>query len=537
MADQGNRLFIRLRFLIVAFIGFLFFDGLYNAGFVTDFLGWMECYDSGTRFFALHACFGVQGIYYIPFACMLALTKLFGYNPTAWYLFFIGFHLFNGWLVFRLIRECTGLWNYDPGRNVAVAGAVLFVFFPYQVEVLAWKACINYLTACCLFLVTVLLFVRYLRTKREMFYALAAVTYVLSFFTVEFFFATPFVLLLLVLTCGEIKRKQSWFSAIILSALIGVYQLISGLVIGKAIGHYEIDIASLHPLSVVSTELKYIFKLLFMGRFWSFEAQQAIYGFLSARGAAIGALAVATILIYFLVRNWSRISPRNRMGIFFSGAALLMVLPVSHLFFYYIQYSENDRYTYLALAMFGPAMALFFYHTGTWVKKLPFIAYLVLCMVFTTRMISTWKNAAQQYSHIASTYPVVEDRQTLILNLPDNYKGAYMFRNIGAESALEEVLRLQYGKTTGPITEVMQYNMTAPSDGVSASYIDGNTIRVEFNQWGNWWWRNGIGAGVRDNERFYATPAGKHYDLVVRDMPPDLRIVYYDGESWQVLEN
>ena len=125
---------------------------LYGVGFVTDFLGWMECHEQGTRFVDLNNCFSIKGLFFLPFAVLQILSDLFGYHPLPWYLTFAGLHGLNGWMVSVVAIKLGRLFGVSISAPVAIIAGLLFIFQPYQVEVVAWKACVNYLTACALML-------------------------------------------------------------------------------------------------------------------------------------------------------------------------------------------------------------------------------------------------------------------------------------------------------------------------------------------------------------------------------------------------
>lgn len=508
---------------------------LFGAGFVTDFLGWMNCYAIGTAYFELHDCFSIQGLFYLPFTILYLTTSIFGYHPLPWYLLFAGLHGINAWLVLKLVREIIALFNIETVKYIPFAAAILFLFNPYQVEVVAWKACINYLTACGLLLATVICYSRYLR-KREIKFLWGAIgAFFLSIFTVEFFFMTPFILVLLHLTYRTKINIREITGVIPFFAIIGIYILLTRVVLARYVGHYDIDTTALHPAFMMSAELKYAIKTLVFLRFWDYQFQDKVYGFLSSPLVGYVGIGFIVLFVVFYLARKNVLSQEFRFNTFLFGSAALLIVPVAHLYFYYIQYSENDRYTYLALAFLAGGLSMVLLQKKKILLQSIFWLYLVTSIACTLEMNRHWQVSTSVYNKLIDTFNWTAAPEVFILNLPDNYKGVFMFRNIGADSAFEEAVELERNIETGKIYDVMQYNMASPDDGVSTEFTDTSTIKVTFNQWGNWWWRNGIGASVRDNDKFRAVPAGQSYTLELRDVADGAVFVYFDGSEWREL--
>ena len=116
-----------------------------------------------------------------------------------------------------------------------------------------------------------------------------------------------------------------------------------------------------------------------------------------------------------------------------------------------------------------------------------------------------------------------------------------MFRiiNNGQEkSGFEDALKYIGGKNfDGKMLEVVQYNMMEPTDGVKVEAIAENVLKVTFNQWGNWFWRNGVGAGSGyENEYYKIDFKGHWYELEFKKDRKDFTIIYQDGAIWKQFE-
>ena len=113
-----------------------------------------------------------------------------------------------------------------------------------------------------------------------------------------------------------------------------------------------------------------------------------------------------------------------------------------------------------------------------------------------------------------------------------------MFRNIGGDSSFDEAFRY-LGRTSdysGKMYDIFQYNMTDPGNDFIVTWESPLRLKVEFAQWGNWWWRNGVGGERYSNEEYTAWPEGKHYYVEFRKPIDDALILYHTPEGWKTLE-
>jgi hypothetical protein len=232
-----------------------------------------------------------------------------------------------------------------------------------------------------------------------------------------------------------------------------------------------------------------------------------------------------------------------RLRLFLFLSAVVFIIPVTNLYFYYLQYSENDRYTYLAIAFLGMWVLSLFWSTGRWIGKALVLLLIVGCLWGTITLVRIWEKSTTAYWQHIETFPKPQASAVFLLNVPDNYRGTFMFRNIGGDSAFEEVYRyLPAGKAgiskqdfTGRMYDVFQYNMTDLSNDFIVTRESENRIKVEFAQWGNWWWRNGVGAEKYSNEEYTAWPEGKWYYVEFKKPLTDAEVLYNTPEGWKKL--
>ncbi|MBK7037692.1 MAG: hypothetical protein IPH42_15460 [Bacteroidetes bacterium] len=87
----------------------------------------------------------------------------------------------------------------------------------------------------------------------------------------------------------------------------------------------------------------------------------------------------------------------------------------------------------------------------------------------------------------------------------------------------------------GDVYEILHFNMTSLDNGIITEIIDSVTLKVNFEQWGNWWWRGGIGASDYENDLYKVDiDEWSHaYIITFKQKRPEDIFIYQTGDSWQ----
>jgi hypothetical protein len=145
-----------------------------------------------------------------------------------------------------------------------------------------------------------------------------------------------------------------------------------------------------------------------------------------------------------------------------------------------------------------------------------------------------WEKSTTAYWNHINTFQEPEKSRVFLLNVPDNFKGTFMFRNIGGDSAFEDVWKwIARSDNPGKLYDVFQYNMTSLDNDFIVSWESESRLKVEFAEWGSWWWRNGVGGEQYSNDEFTAWPEGKYYYVEFKNALDDAEIWYYRPAGWQ----
>ena len=126
----------------------------------------------------------VQGLY------MLVLYHLFGFNPDGYHIAHTLLHAANAMLLFLIVARLGKRWQ------IALIAALLYAVLPVYSLAVFWHAVVDPLSAF-FYLLTILLWCRFLETERAADWAIAFVAYLFALFSKEIAFFLPLILFLI----------------------------------------------------------------------------------------------------------------------------------------------------------------------------------------------------------------------------------------------------------------------------------------------------------------------------------------------------
>ena len=566
---------------VFIFIGLLsltlfFYLPTLEAGFVTDVTSGIERIQ-GQPFRNIIYSFGFPALNQLSILGFYLLYTLFGLNGWPWYLVFCGLHALNAFLSFIIYSQFFQYFSVKQARSISLMGALCFLLSPYQTEVLVWRACLNYLLVTAFILGSLWCLIHYLKAEKRRYILGVHGFFLGALFTFELALVLPLLTILFYASwiwwsqqerfakvskfskstntsffkearfiksarfskSVTLRQFTHYFTKISLPqlGLISGYFLLNKWMIGSWVGHYGAATHLKFSLTKMSsTLLKYVLKYLFFVRAYPHKYKGQIFDFCDKYGLLIvGLVGIISLLRVFYQKQINR-----EIAVIYTlllAAFILTLLPVLNLYFYSIQHIENDRYGYLA-SLFGLMLLSFFlFQLPKFFRYLLLIIYLSTSIFLLIQTNQIWKESTAVFYSLLADYRWYEAENVVILNVPDNYQGAYLFRIIGRKSGFQDALTyIQQKEVKGKIWEVVQYNMTRPIDGVTAIKNTPNQLKIKFNQWGNWFWRNGIGAGPTHQRSIYTAHfKGQYYLLDLKNPPANTVYIYQDGKEWKEL--
>lgn len=530
---QENRysLFIALAGFLVSI--FLFYPAS-DAGRVHDFTGFYLKMKDGT-FVQAFLSFEYNVVQPFLQVFNLLIFKIAGRSGLVYFLIFhilFGLGLF-AWSKF-LLKVSGNIW-------LPIMVLLTFTLNPYVVEVLIYKVCQAYLISfICLGFYHYYLH-EFLKSGSisNLFILLSLL--LIQMWTFDFLLVYPLLTFLFYgLSNGAFKLKN-WLALMLLNLLIvGLYFIENKLALGTWVGHYGSNVHfSLDIRNQLATIVKYFIKHLGLGQFFSYPIRHQLYGY---AGHLLSIFGLVLFSIFGLIRlfRWREKDVKFNLGVYFLLAGILLLIPVSNLTFLDLMLTENDRYGFLfGFFLLAGLVSFAFYIPNKKIMYSLIGAFIIVQVVFQQKLIRTWVEGQQIVRTCLEKLPPEAfdpGEKILFLNLPDNYKGVYLFKNLFKESELlEETYISQIKDTTfADLKVVAQMNMVKEEDGARASFTDDFNLKVELNQYGTWWWRNGNGAYSYEAADYKMNLEGLLYTLSLKNTEGKLFI--WDSRDWEEVE-
>jgi len=332
-----------------------------------------------------------QGNYH-PFTTLIYLFvyKLFAMNPMPYHLVNVMFHVFNIWLVYKLVEQLSG-------RQVtALIVSVLFAVHPMHVESVAWVSELKDVLYSSFYLISLSVYLRYLKSGYQMnYYWITLILFVGSLFSKSAAVTLPILLIAIDLYKGrkfDAKAIIEKIPFLILALIFGILAVMSQ----KAQG----------SINNITTSYNLIIRFFFLASALAFYFYSVVAPFnLSAMHyypkvhegmlpfEYYASLPFILILLWFIIRK-STLRKEILFGVFFfliSISVMLQIVAVGSAL-------SADRYSYISYIGL-------FYIIGQWMATIKterikntaigiFSLFVLLFSIQTYARIDTWKDSA-----------------------------------------------------------------------------------------------------------------------------------------------
>ncbi len=528
-------------FLIFLAISLLSFLPSVGAGFVYDFLGWQKVYDHGLWSDIINS-FGYHGNHQFLHLVFYSFYKIFHIEGIPWYLFFCSLHAANAYLLYLIILKLTRQWGGNISPLMAALGAAAFLLHPYSVEPVVWKVCVHYLLSMMAIMLVFISFLSYIESGERKMILAGGIIFFISLFTLEVSLVTPLAITFCgVITYFVVDNKKKALQTItpfggMLWILMALYLVLNKLTLGSLVGHYG-EKVHLHfdLISMMSTEIKYLVKHLFYARFYSFKTKNLLFDQILSYPETtffFMAILLSVFILHFikvkkLVAEW-------HVAFFALYTSMVYILPVANIYFYHLHIGMNDRYSYIPMAFLIMAFVAALSKCPGWISY-PLLGIVLIINIFLQqKTLNYWHQSTQVLTSLKKDFHWHDAPYVFILNSPDNMEGIVMTSIINEPSGIDELIDYQTPLPyDGHMYDVFQYNMISPADGVKVEQTGPMQLKVSFNQWGNWWHRNGIGATNYENEFYKAETLDFPYVITFKQFPEGSVILYQDGKTWK----
>ena len=329
----------RLVFCVLWVLLFVLYRPAARAGFVTDFTGWLDqVKNHGFWEYINRTNFHAHSLYQFTQLVTYIFYKLFGIHAWLWHLLFITLHTINACLLFIFCARLLYDTDVENSKTISFAGVLLFCVSPYISEVIVWEPSFHFLQGLLLILLILTWVQQYIHSGEKKYAVWAGIIYLLSVFSLELFCVTPW----LVLALGLFYRfnpsfdKKS-FSKVILYFFIPMlllfflrlvaFRVVYGSWVSR-IGTNTVTAVDIHSFGKPA---KYLFHLIFLGRFFSNEVRERIYDFCDSVKGIILFYSIAVLLCAYIAARFRNMGGKGKVAsllFIYTLAALALLIPL-----------------------------------------------------------------------------------------------------------------------------------------------------------------------------------------------------------------
>lgn len=510
------------------------------AGRVSDYTGWAQRF-VGSDWSDVWHCFGYPGLQQVGIGFLYACHQLLGDWSTGWALVYWFFHASNGLLLYVFLRELFRAFEISMPSKRAFVLCLLWLVSCWHVEVMVWRVCQNYFLVVFLSLLAFNAYLRYFLQSSRNLLLLGHLFFLLALFTFEQALVN-IVLVALIHVLLFVRMPNKPFRRILVPVyapmlvLLLAYFIINRIWLGDWVGHYGAEVhLSFDWNEILANYLRYFLKQLSWWRFGEYQFKQELIAWTANYAWPMAFSILGIFSLWF----WKfRSQHRAWLSAFFLIACVVLLFPISNLFFYWQDLGENDRYHYVFSLFFYPILAMMILHWRIELQTL--LAILIFTIhIQANKTISTlWSENQHVLDHLTGQYRWQQVELVFILNSPDNFGGTQMLSTAENAGFFDYYFFTEGAYVACEPKDVLQFNMKTRNDGVHIDRVDTNTVRVSFNQWGNWWIYQGRGAPDSIETPYYSIRLGKWNDYFLTKKPAaDSAVwIYQDGVRYEEFE-
>ncbi len=214
--------------------------------------------------------------------------------------------------------------------------------------------------------------------------------------------------------------------------------------------------------------------------------------------------------------------------------AVISLVPVATMYFMYLNQVQNDRLGYYFSYFASIFLCLVLALTGRKLFTGIVILFTILNIFLLQNYIDRWVNASAVQRKALETFMWVNANNIYVLNQPNYFKGAYIYRD--DKRIDRSLLVLKNIDMKERIQEIAWANLNSLTDNITVKQNDANSIEVTLNEWGRWFWINGQGAYDYADKNFEVSfdELNHSYVLKFNTMPSkNDAIIYYTPDGWK----
>jgi hypothetical protein len=519
-----------------------------QAGFVTDFTGWLDQVAHHGFWEHLNRTnYANKSLYQFTQLLTYLIYKAFGLNRWLWHVLFVTLHALNCALLWKISARLMNDAGVQTAKTIAFIGILFFCVSAYSSEVIVWEPAFHFLLALLCILVILDQVQQFAATGRPRHAWIAAIIFFLSTYSLELFYVTPWLVLGLIIFYKTVSdagrhncRKALTWIFIPLAVLFLAHLVEYRLIYGEWVAHIGSNTVVKAMDGGWGKPAKYLFHLLLLGRFLSEDTKRTVYSFLDGGGGITLFYGLVVSTIVYVVWQYKHFPGKGKVMTLFSAWLMITLLLLVPIWFTDLLLVLTDRYLYLPGAIFYLLLSLILSCIGhKYLRGAAIAVFLLANLRFAILVIGYWGKSEKVDFSLLQNFPDAPGKTIILLNVPESMHGIPMIGSGSwGEYKLMHNLLLPSQMLNNTIYDVASYNMLTPADGAHVSVLNDSTVRVTLNQWGTWWWYEGKGGSSYDNRdyKLNMVDVGHMYELTLHCPVADYMLLYEVGPNWKVVD-
>jgi hypothetical protein len=367
----------------------------------------------------------------------LADFSVWGLNPVGYHLTNVLLHTLNAALIGALTAALLRALGSEATRPAPALAAVAFLALPSHTESVTWISGRADLLASLFMLLALLSHLTFLDTRRHRFRMFSLAAFSLALLSKESAVAFPAVVAVLTLALTRRPRIVLSSTASLLGVLAG-YAILRRLLLGHFVAGYGTDAhlawnAERVVLHIAAASARVLLPPLpspvvdLLARNWYMSPRRWL-------GLSVGA-SVLVVLVVALFRT--RSSGTNWQLSVALVASFWLSLPLLGRLEVSLADTQGERFLYFPSVFVVTAIVCFAAHIPRHSRlvTIGIGAWILASSVALWQLNATWAAAGGLSDSLATeTATLAEGGVVVVTNVPDNYRGAYVFRNGFAEA-------------------------------------------------------------------------------------------------------
>ncbi|NTW33621.1 MAG: hypothetical protein HGB12_13530, partial [Bacteroidetes bacterium] len=447
-----------LTLLIFLTAGFLIYSGNLMDYYLCDDFAWLNL----TKKYSFYSGEGlfrpING--FLFYLCELIAPGV----PCLHHVLNLLIHIFNAYLVFKIAEnlikfyEKSGETFYKP-YFIAVLAGLLFLISPFHAEAVVWISGIGTVSAAFFVLLSFYFYLKFNDKQKKIFLFYSLISYSLSLFTYESGMMLPLLILLFELFyCDKPFHKINFKNTALFFLILAGYIVIRIIYFGELFGgNFTEKIQANFKFSFLLENFAYYTFRLFC--FPTYNNYLVILMVI---------IVIATVTYFFIKSLVKHKTNLFILSLFVLISAYLLIIPVISLEICYTNF-QGGRLIYLPFAFISIFMIIVL---SDIFKK--FIFYTILILFFCINLFYVsrenlyWHKASVISENIINEISKIDSCENLIIiNLPDNLKGAYIFRYSTFDNA---IIFKKYDKHFAVSNLIITHDINDEDDPVDVNF-------------------------------------------------------------------